>query len=129
MRPLRSLALALALAGTSGSDDLAIPMADGQVLRGERVDDPEIFERGVRIRTGGIVVFVPWEEMDPKAAALIREGQTPQVMPVVPPAAPMPPEEEDGPAEETEVPIYAEPVPEWVPGEPPPMPACFDPRY
>jgi hypothetical protein len=125
VRHLRTIALALALAAPAAAGDVAIPMADGNVLRGERVDDPSVSGKGVRLKTGGITVFVPWNEMAPGTRELLEKGDSPQVPLDRPPVAPgageeiAPPPPGDSGADETA----------WAPGEPPPLPACMDPRF
>ncbi|MCE9582704.1 MAG: hypothetical protein K8T20_09445 [Planctomycetes bacterium] len=127
MRHLRALALSLALAAPAAADDVAIPMADGNVLRGERVDDPAVAGKGLRLRTGGVTVFVPWNEMAPGTRELLEKGGTPLVPLGGPPVAPG-----AGPAIEPPPPVEEAPAVEemeWAPGEPPPCPACCDPRF
>lgn len=126
MRDLRSIALTLALAAAAAADDVTIPMADGNVLRGERVDDPAVAGKGVRLKTGGITVFVPWSEMAAGSRELLEKGLSPEVPHSAPPVAPaagdLPPLPEDAPA------AVEEPLAE-ANGEPPPLPACCDPRF
>lgn len=121
MKRIRALALGFALSAPLGADEVAVPMADGSVLRGERVEDPAVAARGLRLRTGGVTVFVPWEEIEPQAANLLRAGGRPEAPLSGPPVAPGPGEvaAEEPPCEE--VPI--------VPGEPPALPDCCDPRF
>ncbi|MBI2922532.1 MAG: hypothetical protein HYY18_15885 [Planctomycetes bacterium] len=120
MKRFRALALGFALSAPLGADEVAVPMADGSVLRGERVDDPSVSARGLRLRTGGVTVFVPWEEIEPQAARLLRDGGRPEAPLAGPPVAPGPGEVDPPPCDE-EVPV--------VPGEPPALPDCCDPRY
>ncbi|NUN47476.1 MAG: hypothetical protein HUU15_01435 [Candidatus Brocadiae bacterium] len=129
MRTLRNLALGIALSGPLAAGEVAVPLADGSVLRGERVDDPEVAARGIRLRTGGITVFVPWEEIDPEARGILSSGGSPPVPLTSPPLAP-------GPGEDIPDPVPAAPMPSpppetlsWEPGKPPPLPECLDPRF
>ncbi len=125
MRDLRSIALTLALAAAASADDVAIPMADGNVLRGERVDDPAVAGKGVRLKTGGVTVFVPWSEMAAGSRELLEKGLSPEVPHSAPPVAPaagdLPPLPEEVPA------VPEEALPEAT-GEAPPAPECMDPR-
>ena len=123
MRPLPSIALALSLAAPLAADDVAIPMADGNVLRGERVEDPEVASKGIRLKTGGVTVFVPWSEMASGAREAIEKGLAPVTPHTAPPVAPGAGEAPPAAPEPEAVPEGAEAT-----GEPPPMPDCCDPR-
>ena len=119
---LRSIALSLALAAGASADDVAVPMADGNVLHGERVDDAAVAGKGIRLKTGGVTVFVPWSEMAAGAREALEKGLSPAAPHSAPPVAPgageAPEEAAPGP-----VPEGAEAT-----GEAPPMPECCDPR-
>lgn len=123
MKDLRSVALTLALAAAAAADDVAIPMADGNVLRGERVEDPAVAGRGVRVKTGGVTVFVPWGEMAAGAREALEKGLSPEVPHTAPPVAP-------GAGDVPPLPVPAEPeaLPE-ADGKAPPLPDCCDPRF
>jgi hypothetical protein len=126
VKPLRAVALSLAFASPSATEEVAVPMADGSVLHGERVDDPAVAHRGLRIRTGGVTVFVPWEEMAQGARERFEAGKAPDAPLTSAPPAPgpgVPPPE----ARIEEAPPMPE-LPAHEPGEPPPMPPCCDPR-
>ncbi len=123
MKRLRALALGFALSTPLGADEVAVPMADGSVLRGERLDDPAVAARGLRLRTGGVTVFVPWEEVEPQAALLLRSGGRPDAPLTGPPVAPGPGED---PASPPQPPSEDLPI---APGEPPALPDCCDPRF
>lgn len=123
MKDLRSFALTLALAAAAAADDVAIPMADGNVLRGERVEDAAVAGKGVRVKTGGVTVFVPWSEMAAGAREALEKGLSPEVPHTAPPVAP---------AAGDVPPLPAAPAPEPHPeasGEAPPLPDCCDPRF
>ncbi len=98
-------------------------MADGNVLRGERVEDPEVAAKGIRLKTGGVTVFVPWSEMAAGTREALEQGLTPQAPHTTPPPAPGAGEV---PAEESQA---AAPEGAEATGEPPPMPDCCDPRF
>lgn len=123
MRDLRSLALSLALAAGASADDVSIPMADGNVLHGERVEDPAVSGKGIRLKTGGITVFVPWSEMAAGAREALEKGLSPRAPHTAPPVAPG----------AGEVPVQEAPAPApegaEATGEAPPMPDCCDPRF
>ena len=98
-------------------------MADGNFLRGERVEDHAVVGKGIRLRTGGITVFVPWSEMAKGAREVLEQGLSPEAPLTAPPLAPG----------AGEAPAEAEPAITHegaeATGEPPPMPDCCDPRF
>lgn len=123
VKDLRAVALTLALAAAAAADDVAIPMADGNVLRGERVEDPAVAGKGVRVKTGGVTVFVPWSEMAAGAREALERGLSPGAPHTAPPVAP---------AAGDVPPLPAAAAPEALPeadGQPPPLPDCCDPRF
>lgn len=120
MKPLRPIALSLALALGGAAGDVAVPMKDGTVLRGERVEAPELSGRGLRIRTGGVTVFVPWEEVAEHAVESLKSGRGPAIPSPNPPVAP-------GPGEAPEA-DAAEPG-DFVEGVGPALPETWDPRF
>jgi hypothetical protein len=125
VRDLRAIALTLALAAGASGGDVSIPMVDGNVLHGERVEDPAVAGKGIRLKTGGITVFVPWSEMAPGAREALEKGLSPAAPPTAPPVAPGAGELPPDPAPEP----VAAPEGAEATGEAPPLPDCCDPRY
>jgi hypothetical protein len=126
MKRLPAFVLGLALLARAG--DVCVPLKDGSVLRGERVEDAAIADRGVRLRTGGVTLFVPWDEMTPEAAADFRAGRNPAAPSANPPVAPSPWGDETALPPLPDEALWYEPY-AMQPGEAPELPACCDPRF